>query len=50
LRCLLILAHPRRDSLCGAQVALLERARLNGAARDGRYDPAMEAAGRQPAK
>ena len=33
-----------------AQDALLERARLNGAAREGRYDPAMEAAGRQPAQ
>ena len=34
-----------------AQDALLERARLNGAAREGRYDAAMEAAGRQqPAK
>ena len=34
-----------------AQEALLERARLNGAACEGRYDPAMEAAGRQrPAK
>ena len=32
---------------CSAQDALLERARLNGAARDGRYDPAMEAASRQ---
>jgi fructose-bisphosphate aldolase class I len=30
-----------------AQSALLERARLNGAARDGRYDSAMEVAGRQ---
>ena len=30
-----------------AQDALLERARLNGAARDGRYDATMEAAGRQ---
>ena len=34
-----------------AQDALLERARLNAAAREGRYDAAMEAAGRQrPAK
>ena len=34
-----------------AQDALLGRARLNGAAREGRYAPAMEAAGRQrPAK
>ena len=34
-----------------AQDALLERARLNGAAREGRYDPAMEVADRQrPAK
>ena len=34
-----------------AQEALLERARLNGAACEGRYDPAMETAGRQrPAK
>ncbi len=30
-----------------AQAALLERARLNGAAREGRYDPAMEAGDRQ---
>ena len=30
-----------------AQDALLERARLNSAARDGRYDSAMEVAGRQ---
>lgn len=30
-----------------AQAALLERARLNSAARDGRYDPAMEGAGGQ---
>lgn len=33
-----------------AQDALLERARLNGAAREGRYDPSMEAAGRQSSK
>ena len=32
-----------------AQDALLERARLNGAAREGRYDAAMERAGRRPA-
>jgi fructose-bisphosphate aldolase class I len=30
----------------GTQDALLERARLNGAARDGRYDATMEHAGR----
>jgi fructose-bisphosphate aldolase class I len=29
-----------------AQAALLDRARLNGAAREGRYSAAMEAAGR----
>jgi fructose-bisphosphate aldolase class I len=32
-------------NVSSAQDALLERARLNGAARDGRYDASMESAG-----
>jgi fructose-bisphosphate aldolase class I len=34
----------RAENARSAQIALLERARLNSAAREGRYDPAMEAA------
>jgi fructose-bisphosphate aldolase, class I len=41
----------RTENWRSAQDALLERARLNGAAREGRYDAAMEASGqKQPAK
>jgi fructose-bisphosphate aldolase class I len=35
----------RRDNVRAAQDALLKRARLNGAARDGRYEERMESAG-----